>query len=79
MMYGPMMGGAHWLWMLVVAALVVIPVWRICVRIGYPGALSLLMLVPLLNLGLLYFIAFADWRRGDGDPSAGNRPPESSE
>lgn len=78
MMYGPM-GGGHWLWMLVVAILVVVPVWRICVRIGYPGVLSLLMLVPLLNLGLLYFIAFAEWRRGDSEPPAAKRPPESSE
>lgn len=55
------MGGSNWLWMLVIAAIVVVPVWRICVRVGYPGALSLLMVVPLANLGLLYFLAFSDW------------------
>lgn len=51
----------HWLWMLVMAIVVVVPVWRICQRTGYPGWLGLLILVPLINLGLLYFIAFSDW------------------
>ena len=59
-MYDSMWAG-HWLWMLVMAVVVVVPVWRICRRIGYPGWLSLVMLVPLLNLALLYFIAFSEW------------------
>lgn len=37
------------------------PTWRICQRIGYSGWLGLLILFPLINLVLLYFIAFADW------------------
>ncbi|RUO62072.1 hypothetical protein [Pseudidiomarina insulisalsae] len=53
--------GLGFFWMLIVGAIVVIPVWRICQRIGYPGPLSLLMLIPLANLALLYFIAFARW------------------
>lgn len=67
MMYESMWGG-HWLWMLVIAIVVVIPMWRICVRIGYPGWLSLLILLPVANLGLLYFIAFVDWRGESGGP-----------
>lgn len=51
----------HWLWMLVIAILVVIPTWRICKRIGYPGWMGVLILIPLANLILLYFIAFSDW------------------
>tara|TARA_R110000851_G_scaffold165169_1_gene309656 strand:- start:78 stop:305 length:228 start_codon:yes stop_codon:yes gene_type:complete len=51
----------HWLWMLVIAVLVVIPAWRICKRIGYPGWMGILILIPLANLILLYFIAFSDW------------------
>ena len=47
--------------MLVVALLVVVPVWRICVKAGYSGWLSLLVLVPIANLLLLYFLAFAEW------------------
>jgi hypothetical protein len=39
----------------------VIPVWRICQRTGYPGWMGFLMMIPFVNLGLLYFIAFSDW------------------
>lgn len=41
--------------------LTVIPFWRICSRAGFPGALSLLILVPVGNLVLLFFLAFAEW------------------
>jgi hypothetical protein len=41
--------------------LVVWPAWRICSKAGFRGALSLLILVPLANLFLLFFLAFADW------------------
>ncbi len=54
-----MMGGP-WM-MLVVGVLVVVPVWRICTKAGYSGWLSLLILVPIVNLVLLYFLAFAEW------------------
>lgn len=52
---------AHWLWMLIVAVIVVVPFWRICTKAGHTGWLSLLVLVPLANIALLYFLAFADW------------------
>lgn len=51
----------HWLWMLLIAIVVVTPVWRICQRAGYSGWLGLLILLPVLNLLLLYFLAFAEW------------------
>ncbi len=53
--------GFGWLWMLVWAAIVVVPFWRICEKAGYSGALGLLVLVPLVNIGLLYFLGFARW------------------
>jgi hypothetical protein len=59
--FGNTMWAGHWLWILVIAIVVVIPVWRICQRAGYPGWLGFLMLIPMVNLALLYFIAFADW------------------
>jgi hypothetical protein len=37
------------------------PAWRICAKAGFPGALGLLIVVPLLNLFLLYFLAFVEW------------------
>ena len=47
--------------MLLFAVVLVVPAWRICARAGYPGALGLLAVVPIVNIGLLYFIAFAQW------------------
>jgi hypothetical protein len=37
------------------------PAWRICSRAGLPGALGLSIVVPCLNLVLLYVLAFAEW------------------
>ncbi len=62
-MFANGMWAGHWLWMLVIALVLVIPAWRICQRMGYPGWLGILILIPLVNLFLLYFIAFADWPR----------------
>ena len=39
----------------------VLPFWMICTKAGFPGALSLLMLVPIANVVLPFYIAFAEW------------------
>ncbi|MBN1587948.1 MAG: hypothetical protein JW888_00370 [Pirellulales bacterium] len=54
----------------------ILPFWLIFEKAGFSGALSLLMMVPVANVVMLFFLAFADWpaldRRGDaGYPSAG--------
>ncbi len=49
--------------LLVAILFVVIPYWRIFKRAGFAAALSLLMLVPFVNVALLYWFAFADWPR----------------
>lgn len=66
---------SHWLPMLRLAFVVIVPMWRICQRVGYSGWLSLLMLVPIANLGLLYFIAFSRWPAGAG--RSGDSAPEN--
>jgi hypothetical protein len=69
-MFGNTMWAGHWLWMLVMAVAVVVPVWRICQRTGYPGWIGVLILIPMVNLALLYFLAFANWpanKAGDGN------------
>ena len=55
-MYGHTMWGGHWLWMLVFAIVAIIPAWRICQRIGYPGALGLLIVIPFVNLSCFIFL-----------------------
>ena len=47
--------------MLIIAALLVVPFWRICERLGLTGLTALLILVPGVNLVFLYWLAFADW------------------
>ncbi|MHC4517710.1 MAG: hypothetical protein ACYTAS_03905 [Planctomycetota bacterium] len=45
----------------VTVVLSVIPFWMICTKAGFPGALSLLRLVPIANVVLPFYIAFAEW------------------
>jgi uncharacterized protein (DUF983 family) len=49
------------LMMLVMAAVIVVPFWFIFSKAGYAKWLSLLMVVPLVNVALLYFLAFSNW------------------
>ena len=39
----------------------IIPFWKIFGKAGFPQWLALLMLVPLLNVILLYYVAFTHW------------------
>lgn len=43
-------------------AVIIVPVWQIFRKAGFAPALSLLMVVPLVNLALLYYIGFSEWR-----------------
>jgi hypothetical protein len=48
----------------------VLPFWMICRKAGFPGPLSLLMLLPIANIVLPFYIAFAEWpalRQGRDD------------
>lgn len=60
--------GAHWLTMLLGAVVIVFPFWKIFVKAGFSGWLGLLMIIPMINLIVLYVLAFSDWpssRRAD--------------
>lgn len=54
------------LMMLVFIALIVVPFWFIFKKTGYSPWLSLLMVVPLLNIVMLFFLAFSQWPAGGG-------------
>ena len=45
----------------VISILVIIPYWFIFKKAGFSPFLALLMLVPLINFIMLYFLAFARW------------------
>ncbi len=51
------------------AAIVVLPFWVILKRAGAHPALSILMLVPVLNLVTLYWVAFSKLKFGRGQES----------
>ena len=69
-MHETMLGNGMWQFgpfmMLVMALAVILPFWFIFSKAGYSKWLSLLMVVPLVNVILLYFLAFSQW------PSQGN-------
>ena len=39
----------------------IFPFWKIFSKAGYPGALAILMMLPLANIILLFFLALAEW------------------
>ncbi len=57
--------------------------WRIAAKAGYNGALSLLLLIPLVNLIMICIFAFSEWpieralkvARGEGGPPQWTPPP----
>lgn len=53
--------GAHWLTMLLWVVVIVLPFWKIFSKAGFSGWLSLLLLLPLVNLVVLYVVAFVRW------------------
>ena len=57
---------------LLLALLLVIPTWRIFMRAGFPGALALLHLVPVVGLlVVMAILAFNDWPAGEAPQAKG--------
>jgi len=54
--------------------LTVLPFWKICTKAGFPGALSLLMLLPIANVILLFYLAFAEWPALQGQGGRSQNP-----
>ena len=42
--------------------LLIVPYWQILKKARFPPVLSLLIVVPLCNLLLLYYVAFTKWK-----------------
>jgi len=47
---------------LVGVVIYLVPAWMIFKKAGFAPALSLLMLVPLVNIVMLYVLAFSTWK-----------------
>ena len=39
-----------------------VPYWKIFSKAGFSGWLALLMIFPLVNLIVLYIVAFSEWK-----------------
>jgi len=61
MMSGTSMWPFGLLMMMVFAALIIVAFWFLFSKVGYSRWLGLLMVVPLVNIVMLYFLAFSDW------------------
>lgn len=46
---------------LVVLFITFVPLWKIVSKTGYPGIMSLLFFVPVLNLVMIFVLAFSKW------------------
>ena len=46
---------------IVMAAIIVVPFWMIFQKAGHSKWLSLLMVIPLVNVVALYWLAFSKW------------------
>ena len=46
---------------LISLALLILIWWKIFSKAGWPGALSLLLLVPVVNIIIPFYVAFATW------------------
>ncbi len=73
--------GPELLIMILAGAIFIIPFWKIFSKAGFPGALALLTCIPLFNLIMLFFLAFAQWpalkQRAPDNPPEGPKPTES--
>ena len=70
MMHETMWFGGHWLFMLLWIAIILPPFWQIFSKAGFSGWLSLLLLIPLVNLVVLYIVAFSQWPALKGTASS---------
>ena len=66
----------HWailllLWQLA-SAITVVPVWLILRRLGIPGWLSLLSVIPIVGLVALWVMAFSTWPKDTTNKPSGS-------
>ena len=55
------------MFLLVFAAIAVVPYWKIFKKAGFAAPLSLLMMTPLVNIIVLYYVAFSEWKTSTGN------------
>jgi len=56
----------HWLVLLITIGIYVVPIGHLLARLGLNRWLSLLTLVPVVNIAALWFLAYSKWPIADG-------------
>ncbi len=46
---------------LIVGIVAVVAFWRICAKAGFPGWYGVAVVIPMVNVLLVLFLAFAEW------------------
>jgi len=64
----------HWLIVIVIYAIWIIPLYRICGRIGWAPAWALVALIPFLGVVLVWAIAFGRWSPSEATETVSNSP-----
>jgi len=54
---------------LITIVVLVIPYWMIWKKAGFSPWLSLLVVIPLVNLVMLYVLAFSEWKVAPATPA----------
>jgi hypothetical protein len=52
--------------LLVGGIIIILPLWKVFSKAGYPGALSVGMILPVVNVVLLYFLGFSELAGTEG-------------
>jgi uncharacterized membrane protein YhaH (DUF805 family) len=63
-MYRGLAAGAIALWFLFAIAVLIFSIycaWRVATKCGYPGAYSLLLLIPIVNIIVQLIWVFSEW------------------
>jgi hypothetical protein len=55
-------------WFIIVGLIIVLPFWMIFRKAGFPGPLAILMIIPFVNVFMIFFLAFAEWPTLRGRP-----------
>ncbi len=57
----PLMGSIELIGILLLSVIIIFPIWKILRKAGFPTWLSLLTVIPIVDLVVLYYVGLAKW------------------
>jgi hypothetical protein len=57
----PLVGAIELAGILLLSAIIIFPFWKIFRKAGLPAWLSLLTVIPIVDLAVLYYVGLAKW------------------